>query len=1489
MEKITLKNFFERIYAPNVKNGRKFWSDGGVIYTTKESEDEYEALVMGSGANYHVNIEFDGDEIVETACTCNNDWAEYCKHVIGVLFELRKNIVRLPKEKVTKKTGQTSAKKETIIKKMPVAKRVAEDKRMEAYQALAEVDQRVLKILAVNWSGLSQTKIIETFNGCSFRLNGKNLYAKDVKPILTKLQQKGLISKDRENEYTCPPVFADSLCETYFSKDMEFNEVAIYLKSQRSSRSYYYWNDKTYVPQLFRNMRIARYRANITNFRKSYSELINSASSDFTQESLNDYWLPSIFDLEKLELLPANIRGYLLSDKLILALFDLKKVDGYFYYTLDKLGTFSKDQRPYLALILAQFFLLRGEWAAIEQITKYLPTIYVGRITGMRQFMTGDNAAALASFAATQKLLRKENKKNTLRLDGLEGIFHNLARLKTQNAALVKKVDSHLTWVIKEQGDYEGAFRWLEAVRVYLKNDKKEALDRMKRYNSADDLVQFFKPFCHFWIDTGKVEDRTVKVLYNKTRDNGYQWMATELLALQNALVPDNPDREALLEQQLKVVGNEPMIDLIPRVEDWELAVKALLNLGTNKVGAVQKDSRLIWWVDFSLMRAQARVQTFNKNGWTKGRVTSYERLRKKEVDCMTSQDELIIGSLGYGYSSELRISNPKVLKHFIGHPLLFLWKSPSVAVQLIEEKPKLIARKEDNGDFKLSFSHPIKEAGSQIIKESPTRYLLVDVTEKMVQIAKSFNGRSLTVPKKGAAALKEAITGLSDTIQVESTFEEKDLPTVPADSRACVHLLPVGDGFHVEIYAKPFKNLPPYVKIGQGESTLITLIEGVKTATNRDLKQEKKELKQLKNGVPTLKNTPPRKGIWELEDTEQCLQFLLELAPLVEAKSIILEWPKGEKFKISQIAGLDQFRMEISEQNNWFELKGTLPIDEEKVLTMQDLLALSNSNEQFIELGKGKFLALTKEFKEKLAQINGLVNTKKNGTIQLHPLAAPAIQGFTDALKDFKSDPKFEKNKARLKTAFAKKFKLAKSFKATLRPYQQEGFQWLHRCATWGVGACLADDMGLGKTIQALAVLTDRAKLGPALVIAPASVCRNWMAETKKFTPTLIPNLFGEGDRQAMIKKAGKKDIIIATYDLMTREKALFTNKKFATIILDEAQAIKNRATKRSETAMELQGDFKIIMTGTPVENHLGELWNLFQFANPGLLGSLDNFTKKFAIPIERDRNEDRRKQLQRLLQPFILRRKKGEVLKDLPEKTEITLTAILSTEERAFYEALRRNAIQKIASDDSSGGQKHLKILAEIMKLRRAACHPKLADKNATFIESAKLNLFAEIVADLLLNGHKALVFSQFVGHLKLLENHLKQQKIAYQYLDGSTPLAKRQVRIDAFQEGEGDIFLISLKAGGTGLNLTKADYVIHMDPWWNPAVEDQATDRAHRIGQERPVTVYRLVAEGTIEEKILQLHEKKRDLADSLLSGTDASAKLTAKDLLALMGNE
>jgi SNF2 family DNA or RNA helicase len=340
--------------------------------------------------------------------------------------------------------------------------------------------------------------------------------------------------------------------------------------------------------------------------------------------------------------------------------------------------------------------------------------------------------------------------------------------------------------------------------------------------------------------------------------------------------------------------------------------------------------------------------------------------------------------------------------------------------------------------------------------------------------------------------------------------------------------------------------------------------------------------------------------------------------------------------------------------------------------------------------------------------------------------------------------------------------------------------------------------------------------------------------------------------------------------------------------IVLDEAQAIKNALTRRSQAAMDLKGDFRIVTTGTPIENHLGELWTLFNFINPGLLSSLQKFNARFAVPIEKFNNRDARKRLKKLIQPFILRRLKSQVLEELPPRTEVVLQVEMSPAEAAFYEALRRTALEKIETDNTPVSQKHLKILVEITRLRQAACNPRLVVPE-TPLSSSKLELFGEVVSELLENRHRALVFSQFVGHLSLIREYLDSRNISYRYLDGSTPPKERKKEVDGFQTGEGDLFLISLKAGGLGLNLTAADYVIHMDPWWNPAVEDQASDRAHRIGQRRPVTVYRLVTRGTIEEKILNLHQEKRDLAGSLLDGSDISGKISAEELVRLISEK
>jgi len=569
-----------------------------------------------------------------------------------------------------------------------------------------------------------------------------------------------------------------------------------------------------------------------------------------------------------------------------------------------------------------------------------------------------------------------------------------------------------------------------------------------------------------------------------------------------------------------------------------------------------------------------------------------------------------------------------------------------------------------------------------------------------------------------------------------------------------------------------------------------------------------------------------------------------------------------------------------ISSQREWFALDGELALDEDNVMSLQRVLQLvRQSDGRFLKLGESEFFALSASLHKKLQSLADFADDDG----RFHPLASGAVAELTaDMLGE--SSQEWNLQQEKLREAQELELKLPSTLGAQLRDYQVAGYDWMMRLAHWGGGACLADDMGLGKTIQILAVLLARAEDGPALVLAPTSVCTNWLNEAARFAPTLRMHRFGEGDRSSMISELGPRDVVVSSYGLMQSESQLLTPVEWNTLVADEAQALKNPRALRSKAAAALSARFRIIATGTPIENHLGELWSLFQVINPGLLGSQKKFEQQFISPIEHG-DPYAKQRLRALAAPFILRRHKSQVLTELPSRTEINRVVEASDEEKVFYEALRRQALDDLALPEEATGNQRFKILAEITRLRRACCHPRLVSP-AVDIEGSKLKELLGIVDELVDNGHKALIFSQFVDHLKLIRAALDKQGVNYQYLDGSTSVKKRQEAVDDFQAGKGDVFLISLKAGGSGLNLTAADYVIHMDPWWNPAVEDQASDRAHRMGQLRPVTIYRLIMAGTIEEKILSLHQQKRELADSLLEGREVAASVDIEDMLELL---
>ena len=366
----------------------------------------------------------------------------------------------------------------------------------------------------------------------------------------------------------------------------------------------------------------------------------------------------------------------------------------------------------------------------------------------------------------------------------------------------------------------------------------------------------------------------------------------------------------------------------------------------------------------------------------------------------------------------------------------------------------------------------------------------------------------------------------------------------------------------------------------------------------------------------------------------------------------------------------------------------------------------------------------------------------------------------------------------------------------------------------------------------------------------------------------------------------AGPGDLLVVSYALLLRDAEAFAARPWATLVLDEAQALKNAATQRVQAVAALQAGFRLALSGTPVENRLADLWSIMNVINPGLLGTAARFAERFGNPIERHHNEAARARLRRLVSPFLLRRTKAQVLTDLPPRTEIIQRIEPSPDEQAFLEAMRREALARIAQLDPADPNKNrFNVLAELTRLRRAACDPRLAAPEFGRV-GAKVQAFERLAVELVQGRHQALVFSQFTDFLKLLAERLDAAGLRYQMLDGSTPAAARAGRVAAFQRGDADLFLISLKAGGFGLNLTAADYVVIADPWWNPAAEDQAMGRAHRIGQQRPVTVYRLVTAGSVEERIVALHERKRELAEGLLADQDSAAPLAAEQLIDLL---
>ncbi|KQY81318.1 DEAD/DEAH box helicase [Pelomonas sp. Root1444] len=992
--------------------------------------------------------------------------------------------------------------------------------------------------------------------------------------------------------------------------------------------------------------------------------------------------------------------------------------------------------------------------------------------------------------------------------------------------------------------------------------------------------------------------------------------LAQELLANlgpDQALLADHL-RAALQRLELGGAGPTRVANYLgqPR-QAWQDALAAIAALSDDgkPAGAATKPE-LAWQLKLD---AAGRVHTLeplemstSARGLVKFKAVTLAKLKKQGAQ--RSRDNLVLRHIerdAWAGVHDLRLDVSQALVALVGHPHLMFADAPGQWVELSDGLPELEVRRvgaEADAAFEFHLHPPLVAAepahagalfgaqaeaererrnGQRVLREGPGRARLIRITPTQRRVAELV-AQGWRVPASATQELAGALQVLTGHFQLHSDAEAGE--RVAGDSRLHARLTPDREGLQLQLVAQPFGHFGPAVTPGAGRARLMCLHEGVSLTTERDLAQEAAHRQAVLDALPFLDPELPADQPWQVADPEQALAAVERLPALPAIAA--LDWPKGKPLRVLPLEGA-AVQIQVSSGRDWLGLTGEAKVDEGRVLGLQELLALArDSRSRFVRMAEGQYLALSEQLRQQLRDLGALAQVKK-GELQL-PQAGAAWLEHGLAGTQLSGDKPWRERLARLADAAALQPRPPATLKAELRSYQAEGHAWMRRLAAAGFGACLADDMGLGKTVQTLAVLIDRADDGPALVLTPTSVCGNWQTECATFAPTLICHVYSEAaDRAALLAAAGPGDVIVASYALAQIDAERFATRRWATLVLDEAQALKNAATKRAKSVAEFDADFRLALSGTPVENRLADLWSVMNLINPGLLGTPQQFNERFVGPIERQQDAAARARLRRLVAPFLLRRTKAQVLQDLPPRTEIVHRVEPTEQERHFLEALRRDAQAAVAAA-AAGNERAapMQVLAELMRLRRAACDPRLVSPELGLVGS-KMAEFEHIVRELVDGGHKALVFSQFTDYLDLLAERITQMGLAFQRLDGSTPQAERTRRVAAFQRGGadgGDVFLISLKAGGFGLNLTAADYVLIVDPWWNPAAEDQASGRAHRMGQQRPVTVYRLVTAGSVEERIIELHRDKRGLAEGMLDGHEQASPLDAAALAALL---
>ena len=922
----------------------------------------------------------------------------------------------------------------------------------------------------------------------------------------------------------------------------------------------------------------------------------------------------------------------------------------------------------------------------------------------------------------------------------------------------------------------------------------------------------------------------------------------------------------------------------------WELLLQSLAVNSTStpvpKSGGAQRLSFRIdepkpghWSVSACLHKA-------TNSGWSRGAQVKIDAAER--VHGLTKEDRRVLSAMSrarlHGENGDVATTLLPVLDELAEHPHVHATAPGSPALRL-ERVSAALALIEQGDDLALGVrvgqrtlsagegAARLREGGVVMSLDAEGGVLQYGViAAELRPLLEGAVALSAAIPRDAWHRLIDALPAAALALGVELP-ESLASESLPADLQVVLRVSPEVVGARAELLVRCVASLPP-MPAGHGACALVESRTAGRVLRVRDLEAELRAARETASALGLALSTDRMEQHLPTDDDVLAVLDAARAQPGLE-----VEWPDARLRVVGRVKSVS---VSVKGADHWFSVGGNARVDEHSV-ALATLLTAVRNGERFVKLGPGRFASIDRELRARLERAADVLVPHGKSALGITATAGDVLEALAGdgALE---ADARWTAQRASLLAPVEAPTKAPRALKATLRDYQLDGFRWLHRLSSLDVGGILADDMGLGKTVQALAILLERAKRGPALIVAPTSLSDNWLAEATRFAPSLRVHLYRGADREALLEKLSAGDVLVASYDIVAMDIERLAQLGFATLIADEAQALKNANSQRARAVARLRASWRLALTGTPIENRVGDLWSIFSIVQPGLLGSWEHFRERFERPIARDQDRERLERLSSLVRPYILRRRKDEVARDLPPRIELTRTIELSDDERTLYEAQRRTALDALAGAGANE-EARFAVLAAITRLRQLACDPALVHAG-TRVRSSKLDALIELLDDVHQRGGRALVFSQFTSLLARVRLLLDERGMSYLELDGSTPAAARAKRVAAWQTGTERAFLISLKAGGTGLNLTGADWVVHLDPWWNPAVEDQATDRAHRIGQGKTVTVVRLVAQGTIEEAVLALHGEKRALARGVLEGAETAGKLSAAELVSLI---